>query len=515
MNNLDFDTRMKSALENLEVPYEPSTWASLEQRLSQTPVSDAAGQSGFDAQMKSALENLEVPYEPSTWASLEQRLPRPAAPDAVDQAVFSTLNTLQAPYQSNHWDILAERMAHRTQVRRRLWAYKIAEAAVLLLLLLNLDGLLGGSAAPRSPQPTAPTRPSDKPIAEKQLRHQPATTNDPATGSDNEQISIATAQTSRMATAYPADLLLKNEGVMFQSSENQQIDLKNNAQPTAAAPTVQAPQLNTSATTSTAARPVFAGLGPLSDAPYNLLAWEKTLTAHSVLPFATPASSQPNKAPKQRRFYASTIASLEKNRVKAQGADLQITPGYGGGLAAGYRKGKWGVEAGLAYSRREFSPRKEVKIVSGSINKGYYGAYVREVSADIVSVPVKATRRIARTGRLTAHAVAGLTANVAVEKTYQNKTVFYPGFQPQPGTDPLPKPTSLAQTGTGLFEGGSLEGNTYLNATVGLRLEHPVSKRHTVFVEGTYNPALTRKGLGPKPAQINTLALSAGVMAGI
>lgn len=513
MNNLDFDTRMKSALENLEVPYEPSTWASLEQLLSQSPVSDAAGQSGFDARMKSALENLEVPYEPSTWASLEQRLPRPAAPDAVDQAVFSTLNTLQAPYQSNHWDILAERMAHRTQLRRRIWAYKIAEAAVLLLLLLNLDGLLSGSAAPRSPQPTVPTRQSDKPIAEKQRRHQPATTNDLTTGSDNEQ--IATAQTSGMAATYPTAPLLKSEGEMSQFSGDQQIGLKNNAQSTATAPTVQAPQLNTSATTSTAARPVFAGLGPLPDAPYNLLAWEKTLTAHSVLPFATPASSQPNKAPKQRRFYASTIASLEKNRVKAQGADLQITPGYGGGLAAGYRKGKWGVEAGLAYSRREFSPRKEVKIVSGSINKGYYGAYVREVSADIVSVPVKATRRIARTGRLTAHAVAGLTANVAVEKAYQNKTVFYPGFQPQPGTDPLPKPTSLAQTGTGLLEGGKLEGNAYLNATVGLRLEHPISKRHTVFIEGTYNPALTRKGLGPKPAQINTLALNAGVMAGI
>jgi len=476
----------------------------------------------FDARLKSALENLEVPYEPSTWAALEQRLPQPAAPDAVDKAVFSALNNLEAPYQNQHWEMLAERMAHRASNRRRLWWHKVAEAAVLLLLLLNLEGLLGtGKAA--QPRP-AMQPPSDKPIAQKPTRqHRSAATN-PLSDTHSEQ-APATAQTSGTSDFYPlhplpdghAPTAKPTDAPFFGEKSGFSLTFGGPADPQSV-PALQpdgtpAPSDNTNATAAT--QPAFAGLAALPGVLHSLLFLEKTAVTHPVQPIAISVASLPQKAPKQRRFYASTFASLEKNRVKVQGNDLQITPGYGGGLAAGYRKGKWGVEAGVAYSRREFTPRKEVKIVSGSINKGYYGAYVREVSADMVTVPVRVTRRIARTGRLSAHAVAGLTTNVAVEKAYQNKTVFYPGFQPQQGTDPLAKPTALAQTGDGLLEGGSLAGNYYLSATAGLRLEHPISKRHTVFVEGTYNPTLTRRGIGPKPAQVNTLALSAGVMAGI
>jgi hypothetical protein len=474
----------------------------------------------FDARLKSALENLEVPYEPSTWAALEQRLPKPAAPDAVDKAVFSALENLEAPYQTQHWEMLAQRMAQRADNRRRLWWYKLAEAAVFLLLLLNLDGLLGTGKAAR-PQPAAPP-PSDQPIAGKSARQHRSAAVAPSAAARTEQ-APASAQMPGAAVFHPQNPQPDGHAPAAKSTDNQLFGEKSGfsltfgvpAEPQPAPLAQAAGAASPDAAADAALPPAFAGLSALPGVPHSLLFLEKNTATHPVQPIVAQVASLPEKAPKPRRFYASTLASWEKNRVKTQGADLQITPGYGGGLAAGYRKGKWGAELGVAYSRREFSPRKEVKIVSGNINKGYYGAYVREVSADMVTVPVRATRRIARTGRLSAHVVAGLTANVATEKTYQNKTVFYPGFQPQPGTDPLPQPTALAQTGEGLLEGGSLAGNNYLSATAGLRLEHPISKRHTVFVEGTYNPALTRRGIGPKPAQINTLALSAGVMAGI
>ena len=484
--------------------------------------------SSFDAQMKAALDNLEVPYELSTWAALEQRLPSAPAADRVDKAVFSALNNLEAPYQSSHWAMLAERMAEQTRLRRRLWASKLAEAAVFLLLLANLDGLLGDGPAPASLPATPP--PSDKPIAEKTPRRHPSA----PTSAAATQFSAATTIPGAVGLAenFAAHtMLLTTDGQTPGAADNQRIGTNPSAQTTAGTPlenpfSPQHPmplQADGAAGTpgvlaSTAAAPqqMFAWLAPLSATPQGPLFLDKKNVNTSVFRFATPVLSLPEKAPKQQRFYASSIASLEKNRVKAEGADLQITPGHGGGFAAGYRKGKWGVEAGVAYSEKRFRPRKEVKIVpGGNINKGYYGAYVREVSADMVAVPVKATRRIAKAGRLSVHAVAGLTANIAVEKSYQNKTVFYPGFQPQPVTDPVPKPTAFAQTGDGLLEGGSLDGNSYLSATAGLRLEHPVGKRYTVFVEGAYNPALTRQGIGPKSAQINTLALNAGVMAGL
>lgn len=473
--------------------------------------------SSFDERMKSALENLEVPYEPSTWAALEQRISQAPAADAVDKAVFSALSHLEAPYQSSHWNILAERMVEQTRLRRRLWASKLAEAAVFLLLLANLDGVLGDGPT-TTPKPAAPAA-SDKPIAQKSLRHHQAAGTGAASSETTTQPSSENPQasgTAGLAERFSASgMMLTNGDPTLNTTDNQWIEGATGA-PASIRSLTNPRQLD--GTTSTAAhapQPAFAWLAPLSATPQGPLFGDKKILSPSDFPLANPVVVAPSKAPKQQRFYAASFASLEKNHTQTAGALPQTTPGYGGGFAAGYRKGKWGVEAGVAYSQRRFRPRKEVEIVSGNINKGYYGAYVREVNADMVSVPVKATRRIVKAGRLTAHAVAGLTANIAVEKSYQNKTVFYPGFQPQPGPDPVQQPAGIAQTGDGLLEGSSLNGNAYLSATAGLRLEHPVGKRYTVFVEGAYNPALTRQGIGPKPAQINTLALQAGVMAGL
>ncbi len=474
--------------------------------------------SSFDERLKSALENLEVPYEPSTWAALEQRIPQAPVADAVDKAVFAALNNLEAPYQSSHWNILAERMVEQTRLRRRLWASKLAEAAVFLLLLANLDGVLGDGPA-TAPKPVAPAA-SDKPIAQKSMRHHhsaaagtasSATTTQPS--SENSQASGEAGLVERFSAS---GMMLTNGDPVLNAADNQWVGVNTGMQTSATSLTDPLLLDGIANTAANAGQPAFAWLTPLSAIPQGPLFWDKKPISPSDFALATPVATMPEKAPKQQRFYAASFASLEKNNTQTTGAPPQTTPGYGGGFAAGYRKGKWGVEAGVTYSEKQFRPRKEVKIVpGGNINKGYYGAYVREVNADMVSVPVKATRRIAKAGRLTAHAVAGLTANIAVEKSYQNKTVFYPGFQPQGGPDPVQQPTGFAQTGDGLLEGGSLNGNSYLSATAGLRLEHPVGKRYTVFVEGTYNPALTRQGIGPKPSQVNTLALQAGVMAGI
>ena len=66
----------------------------------------------FDSQLKSALENLEVPLEPTAWSAFEQRFPAPAAPaaDAVDQALRRSLEQLETPYQPTHWETLAGRL---------------------------------------------------------------------------------------------------------------------------------------------------------------------------------------------------------------------------------------------------------------------------------------------------------------------------------------------------------------------------------------------------------------------
>jgi len=468
----------------------------------------------FDARLKSALENLEVPYDASTWAMLDQRLPKAAPADSVDKAVFAALDGLEAPYQSSHWDLLANRMAEQARLRRRIRVSKLAEAAVFLLLLLNLEGLLGsGDSVKPAPAPaTAPK--SDVPIADRSGRkhrtdatHLPVgTTSNPSAG---EQIAGS--------ALYPSVSTFEKEG---SSPTLSQLDIAfgtlssatNNQQPTTSN---QQPATSNQQPTTSNQQPATSNpfLAPLQT-DWAALAAKPDEKHFGQLPL--PVVS-PRKAPKQSRFYVATFATLDHNRVKVNNITSQTTPGYGGGLAAGYRSEKWGVEAGLVYTHKTFQPRKEVEILSGDINKGYYGAFIQEVDADMVSVPVKVTRKIARMGKLTAHAVAGLTANVVTEKSYRSKSVFYPGFSPQTGNSNAPTLKSkTAKEGNGALEkGGSLDGNTYATANAGLRLEHPIGKRYSAFVEAGYHQAITKQGIGPKPSQISTLALQAGVMAGL
>ncbi|MEO6040130.1 MAG: hypothetical protein ABIQ93_17080, partial [Saprospiraceae bacterium] len=114
----------------------------------------------FDSQLKSALENLEVPLEPTAWAAFEQRFPAPAAQpaDAVDQVLRRSLEQLETPYQPAHWDMLASHLSRIEQLRRRIEISKAAEVAILLLLLLlgNEYGFFGFQA--RHATPPAPVQ---------------------------------------------------------------------------------------------------------------------------------------------------------------------------------------------------------------------------------------------------------------------------------------------------------------------------------------------------------------------
>ena len=84
--------------------------------------------------------------------------------------------------------------------------------------------------------------------------------------------------------------------------------------------------------------------------------------------------------------------------VKSSGYS-NASNGYGGGMTIGYRIGKWGAEAGLSYNRRHYVPKKVIEIYDGNTSNGFYGSFAKNVDADIVSVPVKVTRRIAQFGQ--------------------------------------------------------------------------------------------------------------------
>lgn len=449
----------------------------------------------FDQKLKTALDNLEVPYDASSWLALEQRLnepfieEQPAPVDSVDKAVYHTLERLEAPYQPAHWDMLAGRMSLAVRTRRRVWITKLSEAAIFLLLLVNLDDFFG-AGSPKSQQPESPQSPATKHLqaaAPSEKRHYNETS---STGSvsANDNLNGLENWESKVIGLFQNASVQNPEG----STATNQNGPGDNSNPDILIKSVPAE---------------WSALADLMLIPVHQPG--ASVERVNVSPYA--CSTVNIKAPKQHRMYAATFVTYERNHVKSEGYSSNSN-GYGGGVAIGYRIGKWGMEAGLSYNRRQYQPKQQIEIYDASTVNGFYGSYAKNVDADIVSVPVKITRRIAQFGQTTAHATAGVTTNIAVDKSYQYGSVYYPGQAPSGSQTPGQQP-KLKQNGQGVFENGSLRGNVYASADIGVRVEQPIGRQIAAFIEPAYRMALGKKGIGPNPAKINTFSVQAGVLA--
>jgi hypothetical protein len=198
------------------------------------------------------------------------------------------------------------------------------------------------------------------------------------------------------------------------------------------------------------------------------------------------------------------------NRIVA-GDYRRRAAGYSLGLGAGYRWKKWGLETGLQYESRQYQPARSVTLFDGSLPNRYYGTNLRTVAADLLSIPVRATRLTWKSCKLEIHAVAGGAAHLALQKSYEYETLEFSG-QPPSGL-PVLGPDQQAQLrpkAQGLLQGGRLVDNAYFTVDLGLRLQYPLSAKYTVFVEPAVRQALGR-GIGPKAGRLNTAGLNMGV----
>lgn len=442
----------------------------------------------FDSTLKSALENLEVPFDASTWAALESRLDTLSAPDAVDKAVRPALDRMETPYDTGSWAVLANRMDSLVRVRR-LRMTKACEAAIFLLLLLNLKGFFGVVESVTKPAPV-----------QKEIQG-PIAKNRPSKAKKQVAVNALTdaTQTADESLAQQVVSFVQNLAASFSTdAETSPLEA-----PVASSRSVLDPA-NFYSQSGIVEFPIGSSLPSLPTEPVLYASSQITIPGIEIPKVVKPS-----------RFYGATFASYDKNYLnEAQHTDKK--DGYGGGIAVGYRKGKWGVETGLSYSQKNYKPNR--------VNEEYYNdpfigigyVYVDQVDADVFSVPVKVTRRIAKVGKTTAHAIAGVTTHFASSKSYALKTVHYlpPVIDPSPNPNPNPPSISGFPEGKGVLENGGLTHNAYATADLGLRVEQPIGKRYIAFVEPMYRHSMGG-GLGPRASRLHTFSLQAGVMASL
>lgn len=445
----------------------------------------------FDSTLKSALDNIEVPFDSSAWAAFENRLDAIPAPDAVDKVVRPTLERFEIPYDAGSWATLANRMDGIARVRR-LRMTKLAELAIFLLLLLNLQGFFGVVKSVTSPKPAAPVE-AKQPIAKARGHKAKKGT----AAAENQAIAENPSLTEQVvafvqniaSTLGATEFSAPQEGL-----ENEQL------QPLAAQKSVLDPS-NFYSQSGMVKFPV----GPnLPGSPSQAIAFANA--KNIIIPGVEITQGKHS-----NRLYAATFGAFDVNYFQEEEFKNKQN-GFGGGMAVGYRKGKWGVEAGLKYTQKSYQP-KEVK--ETYINDPFNGIaffFADEVDADVVEIPVKVTRRIAKMGKTSAHAVAGVTGHFAASKRYGYQTLHYP--PPIPVGNPTTPPSAEFPVGNGVLEKGGLSNNAYATADLGLRVEQKIGKRYVAFIEPAFRQSLGGS-FGPRASKLSTFSLQAGVMASL
>ena len=432
----------------------------------------------FDASVKSALENIQPPYDPTSWDALESRLNAMPPPDAIDQRLRPALERLEPSFDESSWASLASKMDGLARARRVKWT-KAAEAALMLLLLINVRSVFQAI----EPTPKAPLTPkveNKEPIAAKSGNRKTQQTEAAADNNSGLAAQVLQLVQSVVNTFHNDPTLIHTEPIL----------------PTlAAVASSQAPG-NVPADLVTPARMAFLPVPERSVAEPHLFA------SNLSLPKITPAASGP--------FYAGFSGHFEQNQLVQNGYEDQQA-GYGGALIVGCRKGKWGVETGVQYSNKTYQPKRDMVEYLNNPFQGIAFYYNNEVDADVVSIPVKATRRVFKAGKTSGHVVAGVSGHFAASKRYQYKNVHYPPPVPV-GPNQIPLGKIPAPTGKGILENGGMTYNAYATADLGFRLEHSLGGRYTAFIEPIYRQSLGG-GLGPVASRLNTTSVQAGILA--
>ena len=463
----------------------------------------------FDQVIADHIGDIEMPYEPASWDVLQSKMNQLSAPtqaavpdtNAFDQRMRAMLEEVDIPYQSAHWAQMAQKLDHSGSINR-IKKYKIAEAVIMVLLVVNLQSILNNGRQwfhmPR-PQEEQEQTPD---MAAKSLKK----TRQQGTGTIASAI-VAPGLLPTMplaASVQQYTTSLANDKALATTQSLLSSAIVTNT-------TILTPSTINSALLGAGGQPIPRGLRPLT--LLAALGLDKIEQLQPVTPpmagLIMPVEKTTKQFSKPSKTYAMAYGGTERHMYN--GTDNYATQFYtaSAGIRAGKRTGKWGLEGGLEYTPTTFRPENDIVGFYKKDGRVLATQYDR-VRATLVSVPARVTRQIARAGKTSLHAVAGFTAHFATNKSYDYEEVEYVNA---PSSAAVSTSQPATPNANGILEGSALYGNSYLTADAGMRVEHRLNNRMAAYIEPQYRRFANGRGVGPNKGKNNALGVQAGVIA--
>ncbi len=466
----------------------------------------------MDRIIREKLQNLETDNELGKWDLFEKQLDEAEALDQaneevhhVDELVRSQLQAFEVEYDAASWPKMSEKLEDNFSWRRKLYRYKIAEAAIIILALITSFNYL--------PLPKGlPILSLNKDNTEKAER--PQNDNTKAIAGINNNASESDLPPEDAAAIATAS---EDEASLLLAEENSNASQTAIPRPIAAVQKVktvkeQSEEDDQNLVFGTKPDPVLVSKASiltvdLLDAP------EETNLSISGLENVKNFFNV--------RFGMFGSANYDYivtpyDRLFNQAPDAQWAQGYGGGFTLGFALGKrWELETGAIYAAKKYKPNTSSE-VRGSFRLGYVEKSIEDIELNMMQVPLNMRYNVVDSKKWTVYALGGIAVNMAFQANYDKKQVVTLGPAFGEGTlDQIDNDFKIDEKrfSDGLFEGGNFKENSYFTSNIGLGIERFVTPQWSVFVQPTFHQPIISKsweGLGPNRDRISTSSLYIG-----
>ena len=543
------DEQIRLKMENLEAGSDPSSWELLAHRM------DFEAQQSVDHLFETRLGSLSVPVASASWDAMEQMIEADEAATVVeteaqiDNVAYDKLNSLQVPYKDHHWALMAKRLEEEFSLRHKLYKYKVAEMALMSLLLLTLVRflpLVEGGWTQYSPS-----------AEQQRILEKP----------QSETSSISLNNTSQTLQASPAQNNLV-AGTLIAAGTNKGANLTkpkigfilptvgslNSGSPSTengflaesfsyAAKTYRFGSNPTSLNKelpllefSTASKARVKEIAERNTKQFNFMASKRQANpeAAALLPIGQVNSSytwelqnvktRPAKKHNDLRFGIFTTTDFNyvttpPNHITVFGESVRtdynetMASGYGGGVNVSWKRDRWEYQTGGIYSFKRYIPNTPIFIFDTPnffIKEDFNG-----IQLDIFQVPLNALYHFKNTGKWHFYTSTGISAHFITSTVYEidhksQALRVIPNSSPDEGKSITNEDESSLEFPSGLLDGGKLHGNFYLSANLGIGVERYLSPKWTVFFQPNYQHFLMSEGIGDNKDKIYTTSFYLG-----
>lgn len=419
-------------------------------------------QNEFDAEIRAKLEAVEFPYDAESWFAFEKKLDSSVEKSAADfdESVRNVLKKVETPYDSGLWTLMS-RQLDRSAAVRKIRFFKLAEAAVILLLAMQTEAYSPLDSVPVQPSNSLPPAktPADTPMA----------------SAANGTRLNATFHTN--ASAYVNPEMLAPNPDSYPSAESLMPEVKR-------APVSNLPLI----ATLRPALPDFQRPKP------SFYAQNTDIKIHQNSP----------------GWFICTFAEAGAVSVRGTASASFASPVPGFGIIVGKNSGNWGFETGIQFNRISFAPDSRTTIYAGNPQTGFLASYTKSADATAITLPLRASKKIAGSGSFEIRALAGIAAELVTEKSFSKRSVYIPPANQSTGGNQIPNGTIPDKAQSGLFEQGRLRENLSAHATLGLRLTADLGAAYSIFLEPGASMNLAGSW-GPFQEKIDRFSVRAGV----